>query len=137
MRIDTIEIHIGQPDFSYEPVQQLEAKCEATTLYNAAPTIETANAKLRQLAATIGADAVIGVKYDSGMSLTSWKSMKATGLGVRKVADTYPCPKCAEIIKRAAQQCRFCGSALEPPRVQAAPRPSAVPQQQEVLKSND
>lgn len=137
MRVDAIEIHTGQPDFTYRPVQNLEAKCEATTLYTPAPTIETANAKLRQLAASIGADAVIGVQYNSGVSWTSWKSMKATGLAVKRLADTYACPNCAEQIKLAALQCRFCGTFVEPPRATSSPTPSTAPRQADVLKSND
>lgn len=131
MRIDEIQIHTGSVDFDYEPVRELEAKCEAMTNFSKAPTIQDANLKLQQLAAQVGANAVIRVKYDSGISLTSWRSMKATGLAVRRISDEIVCPVCAETIKRAARKCRFCGadlatadgaSASSPSRIQSQPR---------------
>lgn len=112
MNIEAIEIHAGQPEFEYEPIRRLEAKCEAKTAFSQTPTMAQVNSKLRELAASVGADAVVGVSYDSGVSLTSWRSMKGTGLAVRKVADEMPCPRCAEKIKRAAKVCRFCGAEL-------------------------
>lgn len=140
MRVDAIEIHTGQPDFEYEPLRRLEAKVEATTFYTPAPTIDTANAKLREMATTLGADAIVDVAYTSGASLTSWKSMTATGLAVRKVAADYACPKCAETIKRAAKQCRFCQAMLEAPPAPAAAAASGRTAQSvlaEPMKSND
>ncbi|MDB4915623.1 MAG: hypothetical protein JWM95_3267 [Gemmatimonadetes bacterium] len=142
MQVESIEIHTGKPDFAFQPLRRLEAKCEATHAFMPAPTMDTVNAKLREMAAGLGANAVIEVQYQSGMSMTSWKSMKATGLAVRRVSDDYPCPNCAEAIKRAAKQCRFCNMALTPPQAQVAtPRaPSIsriVPSSSEPLRSND
>ena len=112
MRVDAIEIHPGAVDFQYEPIRQLEAKCEAPTSFSKAPTIADANLKLQELAAKVGANAVVNVTYNSGMSLTSWRAVKATGLAVRKLSDEMACPVCAETIKRAAKKCRFCGADL-------------------------
>jgi predicted RNA-binding Zn-ribbon protein involved in translation (DUF1610 family) len=141
MRVDAIEIHTGQPDFEYEPIRRLEAKVEATTMYTAAPTMETANAKLREMASGLGADAVIEVEYNSGVSMTSWKSMKATGLAVKKIASDYACPNCAETIKRAAKECRFCHAKLDPPEAVAGPasgaKRTAASVLAEPMKSND
>jgi hypothetical protein len=110
MRIEDIEIHVGKPDFEYTPVRRLEAKCEATMAFSPAPTVDEMNGKLRSMAAKVGANAIVEVRYDSGVSMTSWKSMKGTGLAVLKLSDEMPCPVCAETIKRAALRCRFCGS---------------------------
>lgn len=114
MRIEDIEIHVGKPDFDYEPVRRLEAKCEATTAFSPAPTIDEMNGRLRSMAAKLGANAIVDVTYQSGASMTSWKSMKGTGLAVRKVSNDVPCPICAETIKRAATRCRHCGAEVEP-----------------------
>ena len=114
MRLEDVEIHTGPVSFVYEPLRRLEAKAEAPTAFHTAPTVEAVNEQLRTLAAGIGADAVIEVAYDRGMSLTSWKAMRASGLAVRKASEDYPCPSCAETIKRAAARCRFCGEALTP-----------------------
>lgn len=58
----------------------------------------------------MGANAVIRVRYESGMSLTSWRSMTATGVAVFKGADEVACASCAETIKRAVVKCRHCGA---------------------------
>ena len=112
MRLEDVEIHTGPVSFAYEPLRRLEAKAEAPTAFHTAPTVEAVNEQLRTMAAGIGADAVIEVAYDRGMSLTSWKAMRASGLAVRKASEDYPCPACAETIKRAATRCRFCGEML-------------------------
>jgi hypothetical protein len=131
MRIEDIEIHAGKPPFEYEPIRRLEAKCEASTAFAPAPTVEEMNGRLRTMAAKVGANAIIDVNYDSGVSMTSWKSMKGTGLAVRKISDERACPMCAETIKRAAIKCRHCGADVEPapaPTVAAAaPAPGMPP----------
>lgn len=110
MRIEDIEIHVGTPGFEYTAIRKLEAKCEATTVFQSAPTVDEVNARLRAMASKVGANAVIDVQYNSGVSMTSWRSMKGTGLAVQRVADDKACIVCAETIKRAATKCRFCGA---------------------------
>jgi hypothetical protein len=124
MRVDQIEIHAGAVDFEFTPVRRLEAKCEAKTAFSKTPTMADVNLKLQEMASQIGANAVVEVHYDSGMSMTSWRSMKATGLAVKRVADEIPCPVCAEMIKRAAAKCRFCGASLGTATAPAASAPA-------------
>lgn len=112
VKVTDIEIYAGRPDFEYEPVRRIEAKCEAAHAFSSAPSMEEVNVRLRALAAKVGANAIVEVDYDSGVSLTSWRALKGTGLAVRRVSDERQCPSCAETIKKAALKCRFCGRDL-------------------------
>ncbi|MEN3746363.1 hypothetical protein TPR58_04225 [Sphingomonas sp. HF-S3] len=125
MRIEDIEIHVGEADFEYTPIRRLEAKCEATMAFSPAPTVDEMNGKLRAMASKLGANAIINVRYDSGVSLTSWKSMKGTGLAVLKLSDETQCAVCAETIKRAALKCRFCGVDVPQASKEPVTEPSA------------
>ena len=102
MKIEDIELHVGKVDFPYTAIRELKAKCEASHAFMPAPTETEINAKLRSMAAKVGANAVLNVRYDSGVSLTSWKSMTGTGLAVVRESDDVACSHCAETIKRAA-----------------------------------
>lgn len=127
MKVENIEIVSGEPDFGFTPIRQLEVKCEATNALMPAPTIAEANDRLRALAAKVGANAIVNVEYKSGVSFTSWKSLKATGLAGTRLSDERTCPFCAETIKRAAVKCRHCGSEVEAEKEVAKPVSSALP----------
>jgi len=118
MRIEEIEIHTGATDFGFRPVRRLEARCEAPTFLSKAPTIEDVNKKLREMAASVGANAVVNVRYETGPTLTSWRSTRGYGLAIMKRPDEIACPVCAEKIKRAARKCRFCGAEVTPKAVE-------------------
>lgn len=149
MKVTDVELFTGKPDFEFQPIRQIEAKCEASHAFASAPSMEEVNARLRALAAKVGANAVINVEYDSGISMTSWRALKGTGLAVKKVSDERVCPFCAETIKRAALKCRFCGEDLTdapPPSAESAgaaqgagptAQTSANVSNQEPLKSSD
>lgn len=113
MRIDTIELHVGEPDFPYSPVRELEAKSESRTAFSASPTQDAVNSQLRTLAAQVGADAVIRIQYKQGISRSSWNSLKGTGLAVRRLRE---------------------GESPNEPRVPSAPMHHHTP---EPLKSTD
>ena len=114
MRISDIEIHAGGVDRPYQRISELSVKVSAASMFSPAPTIEDVNLKLQEEAAAIYANAVIDVEYDRGMSLTSYKVLKARGVAVILESSDVACPACAELIKRAARKCKHCGSEVTP-----------------------
>lgn len=104
MRVEEIEIHVGRTTFPFRRIRELEARCEAVRPMSPAPTVKDANARLRQMAAAVGANAAVEVSYDFGASLTSRRTLRARGTAGTKASDEIACPSCAEPIKRAGQQ---------------------------------
>jgi len=123
MRVEDIEIHDGEPDQDYKTLGQVRARVTAATVFSKTPTIEDVNDKLREQALKVGANAILGVKYQRGVTATSWKGLTATGTAVILESDERPCPFCAENIKAAAIKCRFCGADVAPTIVDAPPAP--------------
>ena len=79
---ENIQIHEGPLDHPYTSLGPIKAKVGAKTAFSKAPTPDAVNVKLRQAAAKAGANAVINVKYERGISATSWKALTATGEAV-------------------------------------------------------
>ena len=74
------------PDRKYQSLGDLTATVNKTTIFNADPTQEMVNEKLREKASELGADAVILVRYgNGGMSLMSWGSLEGKGRAVKFV----------------------------------------------------
>jgi hypothetical protein len=107
-----IEIHTGDPGRPYKSLGSIQARVGAATALSKTPTLEDVNFKLQEVAASKGANGVINVTYDRGVSLMSWKALTARGEAVIFESDERACPECAETIKMAAVKCRFCGASL-------------------------
>lgn len=114
MSMDQIEIHVAQPAFNYRPLRKLEVRSEAMTVFSRTPTEDDVNAKLRTLAAQVGGNAVVDVVYSRGISLTSWKALKATGVAVLKetAANDGACAACNAPNDAGARFCTNCGAAI-------------------------
>src|SRR5258708_5977164 len=112
MKITDIAVYSGGLDQPYKRLGDITAKVSKGPLFSKSPTIEDANFKLQEEASKLGANAVINVTYNRGMSLMSYEVLKATGTAVIAESEEVQCPLCAETIKRAAKKCKHCGSDL-------------------------
>ena len=108
-----IEIVTGPTTRTFKSMGQVKARVGAATIYSKTPTIEDVNFKLQEVAANMGANGVINVTYERGISLLSWKALTAFGEAVLFESEDMACPICAETIKKAAVKCRFCGTILD------------------------
>ena len=74
------------PKRKYKEIGPVEVSVKKLTVFNADPTKEMANDALIEKARLIGADAVIKVTYKTGIGMTTWGYIDASGTGV-KLAD--------------------------------------------------
>jgi hypothetical protein len=81
---DKIQIVEGDmADRPYKSLGDISVTVNKTTLFNADPTREMVNQRLRNRAAELGADAVIQVRYGTvGIGLMSWGSLDGKGRAV-------------------------------------------------------
>jgi len=71
-------------DRKYTSLGDITATINKTTVFNASPTKEMVNDKLKQEAAKLGADAVILARYgDGGISFLSWGSLQGKGRAIK------------------------------------------------------
>lgn len=71
------------PDRRYKVIGPIEISIKKLTIFHKDPTKEMANVALTEKAKAIGADGVIDVTYKSGIGLTTWGYLDATGKGVK------------------------------------------------------
>jgi len=77
-----VEILGGDLDRPYEVIGPVKVRVTAKTLFSNDRSTEDVDAKLRDEARKRGANAVIQVVYERGISVTSWKALTAKGLAV-------------------------------------------------------
>lgn len=82
--VDKIEIIEGDvANRPYKPLGDVSVTVNKVTIFNADPTREMVNQRLRAEAAKLGADAVIDVRYGTvGISLVSWGSLDGKGRAI-------------------------------------------------------
>ena len=74
-------------DTPYTAVAPVEAVVKKLTAFHKDPTKEQVNLVLFQQAASLGGDAVINVKYKSGVGFGTWGYLQANGIAVRTQRD--------------------------------------------------
>jgi len=81
---DKIQIVEGDiTDRPYKSLGDVSVTVNKTTIFNADPTREMVNQRLRTRAAELGADAVIQVRYGTvGIGLMSWGSLDGKGRAI-------------------------------------------------------
>ena len=68
----------------YVSLGDITVTVNKTTVFNADPTRELVNEKLKEKAAELGADAVVLVRYgQGGVSLMSWGSLEGKGRAIK------------------------------------------------------
>lgn len=71
------------PEGTYSLIGPLDVSVKKLTVFHKDPTQEQADIELRKKAAGMGADAVMEVRYSSGIGLTTWGYMDAEGKAVK------------------------------------------------------
>jgi hypothetical protein len=103
LRIEDVEIHVGDIDRPYRILGAVKATERAPTIFNNAPNVDGVHSKLREQAAGKGGNAVINVTYRRGIGLVSWKELTANGTAV--VADAaLPLPAPVSNLAEQLQQ---------------------------------
>lgn len=70
------------PNRKYKVIGPIEVSVKKLTMFHKDPTKEQADIALSEKAKQIGADAVIDVKYKTGIGFTTWGYIDASGKGV-------------------------------------------------------
>jgi hypothetical protein len=113
MAIEDIEIYETGIDRPYKELGPIKVRVQSRFAFSKSKTIEEVNLKLREKALKMGANAIINVQYDRGISMTSWKALTAKRMAVYAESAYKKCPFCAEPIKREALKCKHCGETLQ------------------------
>ena len=79
-----ITLSEGESNRKYTSLGDVSVTVNKTTIFNRDPTRDDVNAKLREEAAKLGADAVIHVRYgQGGVSMMSWGSLEGKGRAIK------------------------------------------------------
>jgi hypothetical protein len=111
VQTEMIEIFAGDINRPYQIAGPIFAKVDSSIL-SSTVTMDDVNARLREEALKLDANAIIHVKYER-YSTTSFRGIKASGVAVFLASNEKKCPFCAELIKNEAVKCKHCGSELE------------------------
>ena len=82
MEASAVELIYGGTERAHRVIGEVKASKGATFIWSRSPEMSEGEEALRKKAAKMGADAVIDVKLDRGVSVWSWKSVKGTGTAI-------------------------------------------------------
>ena len=71
------------PGRKYSELGPIEVSVKKLTIFHEDPTKAHADEALVEKARSIGADAVVNIKYTSGIGFTTWGYIDAKGIGVK------------------------------------------------------
>ena len=82
MEASRVELIYGGTERPHRVLGEVKASKGATFAWSAQPEMAEGEEALRKKAAKMGADAVIEVKLDRGVSFWSWKAVKGAGTAI-------------------------------------------------------
>ena len=82
MEASSVELIYGGTERPHRVLGEVKASKGAKTAFSKQPEMEEGEEALRKKAAKMGADAVINVQLDRGVSALSWKAVKGTGTAI-------------------------------------------------------
>ncbi|HEX6117070.1 MAG TPA: heavy metal-binding domain-containing protein [Solirubrobacterales bacterium] len=82
MEASTVELIYGGTERPHRVIGEVKASKGATFAWSPQPEMSEGEEALRKKAAKMGADAVINVNLDRGVSVWSWKAVKGTGTAI-------------------------------------------------------
>jgi len=82
MEASAVELIYGGTERPHRVIGDVKASKGATFVWSKSPEMSEGEDALRKNAAKMGADAVIDVKLDRGVSMWSWKAVKGTGTAI-------------------------------------------------------
>lgn len=82
MEASAVELIYGGTDRPHRIIGDVKASKGATFAWSPQPEMSEGEEALRKKAAKMGADAVINVNLDRGVSMWSWKAVKGSGTAI-------------------------------------------------------
>ena len=80
---ENIEIFEGEPNKNYTNIKVVKITIKRLTVFDTAPSKEEIFTRLKRQALSLGADAIINIKYDYGFGFINWGYINVKGICVK------------------------------------------------------